>query len=175
MTKKSGGGTARSGGRESIYAIQAMHEEARRLASGRRDTRDGDRTHNLLLRRKAPNPEGHTSLRWHSERDLEAATRCGNTHLLIACGSASPAVRPAHASLGAGSARGCGGERGWGQATFCEPPNYISIPDNAPGEATARGFEPLRAEPNVFLVHHLSHSVTLSLLEYQGRARGAHQ
>ena len=29
-------------------------------------------------------------------------------------------------------------------------------------EATARGFEPLRAEPNGFLVHHLSHSVTLS-------------
>ena len=30
-------------------------------------------------------------------------------------------------------------------------------------EATARGFEPLRAEPNGFLVHHLGHSVTLSL------------
>ena len=30
--------------------------------------------------------------------------------------------------------------------------------------STARGFEPLRAEPNGFLVHHLSHSVTLSLL-----------
>ena len=30
-------------------------------------------------------------------------------------------------------------------------------------EATARGFEPLRAEPNGCLVHHLSHSVTLSL------------
>ena len=29
--------------------------------------------------------------------------------------------------------------------------------------STARGFEPLRAEPNGFLVHHLSHSVTLSL------------
>ena len=28
--------------------------------------------------------------------------------------------------------------------------------------ATARGFEPLRAEPNGFLVHHLNHSVTLS-------------
>ena len=28
---------------------------------------------------------------------------------------------------------------------------------------TARGFEPLRAEPNGFLVHHLSHSVTLSV------------
>ena len=27
---------------------------------------------------------------------------------------------------------------------------------------TARGFEPLRAEPNGFLVHHLNHSVTLS-------------
>ena len=31
------------------------------------------------------------------------------------------------------------------------------------GKATARGFEPLRAEPNGFLVHHLNHSVTLSL------------
>ena len=29
-------------------------------------------------------------------------------------------------------------------------------------DATARGFEPLRAEPNGFRVHHLSHSVTLS-------------
>ena len=43
---------------------------------------------------------------------------------------------------------------------------------NAPGarapevktghDPTARGFEPLRAEPNGFLVHHLNHSVTLS-------------
>ena len=30
-------------------------------------------------------------------------------------------------------------------------------------KTTARGFEPLRAEPNGFLVHHLNHSVTLSL------------
>ena len=29
-------------------------------------------------------------------------------------------------------------------------------------ESTPRGFEPLRAEPNGFLVHHLSHSVTVS-------------
>ncbi len=29
-------------------------------------------------------------------------------------------------------------------------------------KTTARGFEPLRAEPNGFLVHHLNHSVTLS-------------
>ena len=29
-------------------------------------------------------------------------------------------------------------------------------------DPTARGFEPLRAEPNGFLVHHLNHSVTLS-------------
>ena len=35
-------------------------------------------------------------------------------------------------------------------------------------EATARGFESLRAEPNGFLVHHLGHSVTLSL-EFLGR------
>ena len=32
----------------------------------------------------------------------------------------------------------------------------------APRTATARRFEPLRAEPNGFLVHHLNHSVTLS-------------
>ncbi len=31
-----------------------------------------------------------------------------------------------------------------------------------PSTPTARGFEPLRAEPNGFLVHHLNHSVTLS-------------
>ena len=30
-------------------------------------------------------------------------------------------------------------------------------------KTTPRGFEPLRAEPNGFLVHHLSHSVTLFL------------
>ena len=30
--------------------------------------------------------------------------------------------------------------------------------------STAKGFEPLRAEPNGFLVHHLNHSVTLSML-----------
>ena len=28
--------------------------------------------------------------------------------------------------------------------------------------ATPMGFEPLRAEPNGFLVHHLNHSVTVS-------------
>ena len=33
--------------------------------------------------------------------------------------------------------------------------------------STARGFEPLRAEPNGFLVHHLSHSVTLSCCRAQ--------
>ena len=32
--------------------------------------------------------------------------------------------------------------------------------------ATARGLEPLRAEPNGILVHHLNHSVTLSLRIY---------
>ena len=31
-------------------------------------------------------------------------------------------------------------------------------------KATPRGFEPLRAEPNGFLVHHLNHSVTVSML-----------
>ena len=46
------------------------------------------------------------------------------------------------------------------------------LPGNVPGarapevmtghDPTARGFEPLRAEPNGFLVHHLNLSVTLS-------------
>ena len=31
-------------------------------------------------------------------------------------------------------------------------------------KTTPRGFEPLRAEPNGFLVHHLNHSVTVSLM-----------
>ena len=30
-------------------------------------------------------------------------------------------------------------------------------------QSTPKGFEPLRAEPNGFLVHHLSHSVTVSM------------
>jgi hypothetical protein len=34
----------------------------------------------------------------------------------------------------------------------------------AENSTTARGFEHLRAEPNGFLVHHLNHSVTLSLV-----------
>ena len=38
--------------------------------------------------------------------------------------------------------------------------------DNAAGVPTVRGFEPLRAEPNGFLVHHLSHSVTLSVNKF---------
>ena len=36
-------------------------------------------------------------------------------------------------------------------------------------KSTARGFEPLRADPNGFLVHHLSHSVTLSHMQRQAR------
>jgi hypothetical protein len=36
---------------------------------------------------------------------------------------------------------------------------------HARAKSTARGFEPLRAEPNGFLVHHLNHSVTLSVFE----------
>ena len=46
------------------------------------------------------------------------------------------------------------------------PPGF---PQRGPPEATARGFEPLRAEPNGFLVHHLSHSVTLSHVQRQAR------
>jgi hypothetical protein len=33
----------------------------------------------------------------------------------------------------------------------------------------SKGFEPLRAEPNGFLVHHLNHSVTLSLVSIRKR------
>ena len=33
---------------------------------------------------------------------------------------------------------------------------------DGPGKATPRGFEPLRAEPNGFLVHLLNHSDTVS-------------
>ena len=40
-------------------------------------------------------------------------------------------------------------------------PTQIALHTSAT-ETTARGFEPLRAEPNGFLVHHLNHSVTLS-------------
>ena len=36
-------------------------------------------------------------------------------------------------------------------------------------KATPRGFEPLRAEPNGFLVHHLNHSVTVSMLQLPQR------
>jgi hypothetical protein len=32
-----------------------------------------------------------------------------------------------------------------------------------------KGFEPLRAEPNGFLVHHLNHLVTLSLVSIHKR------
>ena len=64
----------------------------------------------------------------------------------------------------------------------CPPPSPRAAPESqrvvrnaratAPGaqwlcasavsQTTARGFEPLRAEPNGFRVHHLNHSVTLS-------------
>ena len=41
-------------------------------------------------------------------------------------------------------------------------------------QATARGFEPLRAEPSGFLVHHLSHSVTLSMCKLEQACRARH-
>ena len=37
--------------------------------------------------------------------------------------------------------------------------------EGQPFKTTAWGLEPLRAEPNGFLVHHLNHSVTLSMEE----------
>ena len=42
--------------------------------------------------------------------------------------------------------------------------NSNCIQCNSSVKTTARGFEPLRAEPNGFRVHHLNHSVTLSCL-----------
>ena len=40
---------------------------------------------------------------------------------------------------------------------------FVSVVVRGGAETTARGFEPLRAEPSGFLVHHLNHSVTLSM------------
>ena len=48
------------------------------------------------------------------------------------------------------------------QSTKLPNSNEQTCCDNV--NATARGFEPLRAEPNGFRVHHLNHSVTLSCL-----------
>ena len=42
------------------------------------------------------------------------------------------------------------------------PANILLFFISLQNKSTARGFEPLRAEPNGFLVHHLNHSVTLS-------------
>ena len=47
------------------------------------------------------------------------------------------------------------------------------LPSGGPPEATARGFEPLRAEPNGFLVHHLNHSVTLSMEDVEQLCQNA--
>ena len=43
------------------------------------------------------------------------------------------------------------------------PQQQVHIKRARMRKTTARGFEPLRAEPNGFLVHHLNHSVTLSV------------
>ena len=45
---------------------------------------------------------------------------------------------------------------------FSRSPWQRQQPTHMQTKTTARGFEPLRAEPNGFLVHHLNHSVTLS-------------
>ena len=60
----------------------------------------------------------------------------------------------------------CNNTRHMRRAIGCpdgEQKRHFYIKTTHGGESTARGFEPLRAEPNGFLVHHLSHSVTLSL------------
>ena len=44
----------------------------------------------------------------------------------------------------------------------CIRAHFASFCDCKTKNTTARGFEPLPAEPNGFLVHHLNHSVTLS-------------
>ena len=51
--------------------------------------------------------------------------------------------------------------QGMGGATISTKLNFLNF--TLQQMATARGFEPLRAEPNGFLVHHLNHSVTLSM------------
>ncbi len=55
-----------------------------------------------------------------------------------------------------------------GEDDAASPTVVLGVPSRRRGKlnrtksSTARGFEPLRAEPNGFLVHHLNHSVTLS-------------
>ena len=56
---------------------------------------------------------------------------------------------------------GMPGSAGPTQATCYHTPGMPHV------RTTARGFEPLRAEPNGFLVHHLNHSVTLSVAPCQ--------
>ena len=51
---------------------------------------------------------------------------------------------------------------GEGAKHTCSHMNFFCPGCHPATQTTARGFEPLRAEPNGFLVHHLSHSVTLS-------------
>ena len=51
----------------------------------------------------------------------------------------------------------------WRQLNYaCACSNVVIV---AWQQTTPRGFEPLRAEPNGFLVHHLSHSVTVSMYQ----------
>ena len=61
--------------------------------------------------------------------------------------------------LPSGRVRGCPGG-----AARLEPTWGACPADSEPLSPTARGFEPLRAEPNGFLAHHLSHSVRLSMV-----------
>ena len=66
------------------------------MASGRaRNTRDGTRTHNLLLRREAPYPLGHTSRCVHEVLDFRSAAEMPvkeqRHHRMTACKQAPDA------------------------------------------------------------------------------------
>ena len=65
------------------------------------------------------------------------------------------------------------GAKGGGSRAEPKIDHAVTIPSSVKArhtcKTTPRGFEPLRAEPNGFLVHHLNHSVTLSHMQRQAR------
>ena len=76
----------------------------------------------------------------------------------VAGAAESPSTRPPHEPRTREEGANLE-EEGKSQGCFGSPSDLALGPSQS---STARGFEPLRAEPNGFLVHHLSHSVTLS-------------
>ena len=114
-----------------------------------------------------------------SPMDFESISLAARTHCLgMACNSNNsnnftPVLRGNRAAKGLrrvpypdSSSR----QRGYGTKTRRALQGLAPAPCSCPlprsmgssNEATARGFEPLRAEPNGFPVHHLNHSFTLS-------------